>query len=235
MRRWIGFLNFTVSLTTILSLTSDKNPSLSGQEIALRDPDVRLMLEVREGSAAAFETLMLRFQGRVLSVLKHAVGNQELARDLTQDVFLRVYRARLTYVPGAKFSTWLFTIVNNVALNALRGKSRRPEVQFGQANFNAGVDESRFQMENAIQASSGMIPTRRIDKMELNEVVKHAVDSLGERQKMATLLHRFEGMSYLEIAETMSLTPQAVKSLLCRARLTLKEILLPYVESGKSK
>ena len=191
------------------------------------------MLEVRDGNAVAFEKLMLRFQGRVLSVLKHAVGNQELARDLTQDVFLRVYRARLHYVPGAKFSTWLFTIVNNVALNALRGKSRRPEIQFGgQANPNAGMDESRFPMENAIQASSGMIPTRRIDQMELNEVVRHAIDSLGERQKMATLLHRFEGMSYLEIAETMNLTPQAVKSLLCRARLTLKEILLPYVESG---
>ncbi len=192
------------------------------------------MLEVREGSATAFEQLMLRFQGRVMSVLKHLVGNQELAEDLTQDVFLRVYRARATYVPGAKFSTWLFTIANNVALNALRGRSRRPEVQFGGfSDQPAGVDESRFQMENAIQASSSMIPARRIDKMELNEVVKHAIDALGERQKIATLLHRFEGMSYAEIATTMNLTPQAVKSLLCRARLTLKDLLQPYIEEGK--
>ena len=232
MEQRVGF-HSTISLTTILSLTIDKNLSPSGQEIAIRDPDVRLMLEVREGNATAFEKLMLRFQGRVLSVLTHAVGNQELARDLTQDVFLRVYRARLNYVPGAKFSTWLFTIVNNVALNALRGKSRRPEVQFGQADWGTGVDESRFQWEDAIQASSGMIPTRLVDKMELNEIVRHAIDSLGERQRIATMLHRFEGMSYAEIAETMGLTPQAVKSLLCRARLTLKEILLPYVEEGK--
>ena len=217
-----------------LSSLSHWNLSPSGQEIALRDPDVRLMLEVRDGNAAAFEELMRRFQGRVLSILKHLVGNQELAEDLTQDVFFRVYRARLNYVPGAKFSTWLFTITNNVALNALRSKNRRPEVQFGgQPHSQSNVEESRFQMENAIQASSGMIPTRRMDKMELNEIVKHAIDSLSERQKMATLLHRFEGMSYAEIAETMDLTPQAVKSLLCRARLTLKDLLLPYVEEGK--
>ncbi len=88
-------------------------------------------------------------------------------------------------------------------------------------------------MENAIQASSSMIPARRIDKMELNEVVQHAIDALGERQKIATLLHRFEGMSYAEIATTMNLTPQAVKSLLCRARLTLKDLLQPYIEEGK--
>lgn len=191
------------------------------------------MLEVQAGSAEAFEKLMMRFQGRVSSVLRHLVGNQDLAEDLTQEVFMRVFRARHNYVPGAKFSTWLFTITNNVALNSLRGKSRRPEVQFGGKAEHFDPNESRFQMENAIPASSGMIPTRRVDQMELDEIVKHAINSLGERQKMATLLHRFEGMSYAEIAEAMNLTPQAVKSLLCRARLTLKDLLQPYMEHGK--
>ncbi|MGL6196357.1 MAG: RNA polymerase sigma factor [Thermoguttaceae bacterium] len=209
-------------------------PSESSIQSALRDPDVRLMLQVREGDTAAFEELMVRFQGRVTSVLKHLVGNQDLAEDLTQDVFLRVYRARQQYEPGAKFTTWLFTIVNNVALNSLRGKSRRPEVQFGgkSGGRSSESDESQ-RMENLVQASSSMIPARRLDKLEMREVVKLAIDSLGERQKIALLLHRFEGMSYVDIAETMELTPQAVKSLLCRARLSLKELLLPYVESGK--
>lgn len=209
------------------------NLSEAEKEIAERDPDVRLMLEVREGSAAAFEELMLRFQGRVSSVLRHIVGNQDWAEDLTQEVFLRVYRARGNYTPGAKFSTWLFTITNNVALNALRGKSRKPEVQFGGQGDRSSSEDSQPRLENAIQASSGMIPTRRIDKMEMSEIVKAAIETLGERQKMALLLHRFEGMSYAEIATAMELTPQAVKSLLCRARLSLKEILLPYMESGK--
>ena len=72
---------------------------------------------------------MLRYQSRVLSLLAHLVGGRDLAEDLTQEVFLRVYRARKRYIPGAKFSTWLFTIAGNVASNALRTKSRRKEVR----------------------------------------------------------------------------------------------------------
>ena len=78
------------------------------------------MLEVRDDKAAAFEELMLRYQNRLVTVLEHLVGRRDLAEDLAQDVFLRVYRARKRYVPGAKFSTWLFTIANNVASNALQ-------------------------------------------------------------------------------------------------------------------
>ncbi len=82
------------------------------------------MLEVRDDNAAAFEELMLRYQNRLVTVLEHLVGRRELAEDLAQDVFFRVYQARKRYVPGAKFSTWLFTIANNVASNALRSQSR---------------------------------------------------------------------------------------------------------------
>ncbi len=92
----------------------------SAQKYELRDPDVRLMLEVRNDSAAAFEELMLRYQNRVVTVLEHLVGSRDTAEDLAQDVFLRVYRSRKRYVPGSKFSTWLFTIANNVASNARR-------------------------------------------------------------------------------------------------------------------
>ena len=92
----------------------------TAERYTLADPDVRLMLQVRDDDAQAFEELMLRYQNRVLSLLAHLVGRRDLAEDLTQEVFLRVYRARKRYVPGAKFSTWLFTIAGNVASNALR-------------------------------------------------------------------------------------------------------------------
>src|SRR5687767_14071828 len=82
----------------------------SAREYVLQDPDVRLMLEVRDDSAAAFEELMLRYQSRLVTILEHLVGRRGQAEDLAQEVFLRVYRSRKTYVPGAKFSTWLFTI-----------------------------------------------------------------------------------------------------------------------------
>src|SRR4026207_221864 len=100
----------------------------TAERYTLADPDVRLMLQVRDGDAQAFEELMLRYQNRLMSLLAHLIGQRDLAEDLAQEVFLRVYRARKRYVPGAKFSTWLFTIARNVASNALRSRSRRPEV-----------------------------------------------------------------------------------------------------------
>jgi RNA polymerase sigma-70 factor (ECF subfamily) len=187
------------------------------------------MLEVRGDNANAFSELMLRYQGRVLTVLEHLVGDRDLAEDLTQDVFLRVFRARKSYVPGSKFSTWLFTIVNNVASNARRSLSRRREVNV------VGTDTSSIGlqgMEQLAQAASGQMPTRQLDKAEMRDIVRMAVSELNERQRLAVLLNKFEGMSYADIAESMGLSPQAIKSLLSRARVNLREVLEPYLSNG---
>ena len=202
----------------------------SARRQALRDPDVRLMLEVREDSAGAFEELMLRYQNRLVMVLGHLVGNRDQAEDFTQEVFLRVYRARKRYIPGAKFSTWLFTIANNVASNALRSQMRRREVTLvGRESGPMGAHP----METMAQASSGQIPSRQLDKAEMRDIVQLALGALNERQRMAVLLSKFEEMSYADIAETMELSPQAIKSLLSRARGNLREVLGPYLESGE--
>jgi len=187
------------------------------------------MLEVRDGSAAAFEELVLRYQARLVRVLGHLVGRRELAEDLAQEVFLRVYRARQQYVPGAKFATWLFTIANNVGSNALRDRSRRPEVTL--AGSESGPLGPR-PMDQLIQATSGAMPARQIDKAEVRDVVRMAMDSLSPRQRMAVLLNKFEGMSYADIANTMELSPQAIKSLLSRARENLRQMLEPYFQDG---
>jgi RNA polymerase sigma-70 factor (ECF subfamily) len=195
----------------------------------LHDPDVRLMLQVKGGDAAAFTELVMRYQNRLLTVLEHLVGNREQAEDLTQDVFLRVFRARERYTAEAKFSTWLFTIANNVASNALRSRSRRREVGVPEGN---GSDSVPLSLEQMAKAASGFMPTRALDKSEQAEMVRHAVGNLNERQRLALLLAKFEGMSYQDIAQTMGLSVQAIKSLLSRARVNLKEMLTPYVESG---
>ena len=98
------------------------------QQLEARDPDVRLMVQVRADIAGAFETLVERYQNRLVGILFHLVGNREEAEDLCQEVFLRIYKARKGYRPRAKFSTWLFTIANNLALNHLRSKGRNPSV-----------------------------------------------------------------------------------------------------------
>jgi RNA polymerase sigma-70 factor (ECF subfamily) len=200
----------------------------TAERYTLADPDVRLMLQVRDNDGHAFEELMLRYQNRLMSLLTHLVGQRDLAEDLAQEVFLRVYRARKSYVPGAKFSTWLFTIAGNVASNALRSKARRREVHLAPL-----ASESAPQSLEAIaMAASGLMPTRQLDKSELCAAVQNAIGSLNDRQRMAVLLAKFEHLSYANIGEIMGMSPQAIKSLLSRARCNLKEALQPYLDRG---
>jgi RNA polymerase sigma-70 factor (ECF subfamily) len=200
------------------------------QQLEARDPDVRLMLQVRDDVQGAFEVLVTRYQHRLLGVLVHLVGRVEEAEDLTQEVFLRIYRARKGYKPRAKFSTWLFTIANNLALNHLRGKGRSPLVAI------SGDDGSGSQairpVEDRVVAREGT-PSAQMRKVELSEVVRDALEGLGEDQKMAVLLNKFEDMSYADIAEVMGRSEAAVKSLLARARNQLREQLEPYLKTGQ--
>lgn len=195
----------------------------------LVDPDVRLMIQVRDGSAAAFETLVAKYQARLVTLLDHLVGDRSLAEDLAQDVFLRVYRARARYTPTAKFSTWLYTITHNVASNSLRRKSRRKEVNLTQSPSGSVPVQP---LDTLAKDKSTLMPTRLADQKEMAGIIQQAIASLGERQKMALLLSKFEGLSYQEIAETMDLTTQAVKSLLSRARTNLREAIEPYLATG---
>ncbi|TWU30313.1 RNA polymerase sigma factor [Bythopirellula polymerisocia] len=194
-----------------------------------QDPDVRLMLRVQQDDADAFEELMLRYQDRVVSLMTHLVGKRDLAEDLAQEIFMRVYRSRKRYVPGSKFSTWLYTIANNVASNSRRSLARRHEVNL------VAQESGEFTgnpLDQAAVAASGLMPTRLLDKAELSQVVQLAVAALNDRQRLAVLLNKFEHLGYEEIAEVMELTPAAVKSLLSRARANLRQVLEPYLEQG---
>ncbi len=193
------------------------------------DPDVALMLRVKNDDAAAFEQLVERYQGRVIRLMNSWVGNKDHAEDLAQEVFMRVYRSRKSYEPTAKLSTWLFRIANNLANNAVRDRSRRKEYQLkkGENTSTAAV-----LIENIALAPSGAMPTRKLDHVERAVMVKQAVQALAERQRIALTLSKFEGLSYQEIADTMGMSVKAVKSLLSRARVNLKLLLQPYMDIG---
>ncbi len=193
------------------------------------DPDVRLMLEVRDDNAAAFEQLVSLYQNRLITVLENMVHSREWAEDLAQETFLRVFRARKTYTPEAKFATWLFTIANNVASNSLRNRSRRREVT---VSSTGNSDSTAMSLTELATAQSALLPARMLDKLEMAEVVRLAMESLGERQRMALLLCKFENMSYQDISDTMHMSVKAVKSLLSRARVNMKQILEPYMAQG---
>lgn len=196
----------------------------------LLDPDVRLMLRVRENDAEAFQQLVDKHQNRLVMILEHLISDRSQAEDLAQDVFLRVYRAREKYVPTAKFSTWLYTITHNVASNALRKSSRRKEVNL--ISSPSGSMPVR-PLDTMAKDKSALMPTRQLDRNEMANILHEAIQSLVPRQRMAMMLSRFEEMSYIEIAETMGLSTQAVKSLLSRARKNLRTILEPYVKTGE--
>ena len=194
--------------------------------MAVRDPDVRLMLRVRDqDDPAAFAEIVERFQHRIVAVMHHLVGTKEESEDLAQEVFLRVYRTRKKYTPKAKFSTWVFTIANNLAINALRDRKRRPHIQ-----LNAS-DSGPLGPRPAEQLASerDRPPAHQIQQEELAAVVRRALDELNERQRVAVVLNKFEDMGYAEIADVMGLSTMAVKSLLNRARTRLRDMLQAYI------
>jgi len=199
------------------------------QQLESRDPDVRLMIQVRDDTPGAFETLVERYQNRLVGILFHLVGNLQEAEDLCQEVFLRIYKARKGYRPRSKFSTWLFTIANNLALNHLRSRGRSPDLPMAGSATDSQAAVSAGQQ---LEAREGT-PSAQMRQAELADLVREAVAVLNEDQKMAVLLNKFEEMSYAEIAAIMGRSPAAVKSLLARARNQLREQLEPYLMTGQ--
>lgn len=196
-------------------------------QMSARDPDIRLMVRVRDhDDAEAFAELVDHYQHRLVGVLQHVLGgHHEEAEDLAQEVFLRVYRTRKKYRPKAKFATWLFTIANNLALNSIRNRKRKPTVALPAQD--SGPLGPRPQEQ--LIADSQAVPTRHLAQTELADEVRKALDELNERQRLAVVLNKFEEMNYAEIADVMGLSTKAVKSLLSRARTRLREVLQDYV------
>jgi RNA polymerase sigma-70 factor (ECF subfamily) len=193
------------------------------------DPSTALMLRVRDGDAAAFEELVGLWQDRLVTLFRHHTGDHSTAEDLAQEVFLRVYRARAGYQPTAKFSTWLHTIANNVASDLRQRAYRRLERG---VPMNVSASQSGIGLEQIAVAASGQRPARQADRGELQDIVQQAIAGLGDNQRMALLLAKFEDCSYDEIAAAMGLTVPAVKSLLHRAREQLRTALEPYQREG---
>ena len=198
------------------------------QQLEARDPDVRLMVQVRGDIQGAFEALVERYQNRLVGILFHMVGNKEEAEDLCQEVFLRIYRARKGYRPRAKFATWLFAIANNLALNHLRRKGRNRSLPLGGVSGSQPVSPVATHLEGREST-----PSTQLRQAELSNLVRDALGTLNEDQKMAVLLNKFEDMSYAEIADVMGRAPEAIQSLLARARNQLREQLEPYLITGQ--
>ncbi len=189
------------------------------------DPEVVLMLRVAAGDEPAFADLVCRYTPRVFGHFCRQLSDRAEAEDLTQEVFLRLYRSRLRYRPKASFSTWLFHIAQNVLRNALRTRRRRPCMRL---DLMPGVDGDR--LSAVMRADRGDSPSRPLERKELAGVVREAVSELASRQRTAVELHQFEDHSYAEVAAELEMTPKAAKSLLYRARNQLRDRLTGFMQ-----
>ena len=182
--------------------------------------DFALMERIGAGDHEAFRQLVVRHQNAVIGTVAKMLGNPSEADDIAQQVFLRVWRNAKRYRPEAKFTTYLYTITRNLVFNETRRKSRKKEVS---------SDEREENSNQLIEANPDRQPDAELLQAELQGAVDDAIASLPEAQRMAVVLRRYEQLSYEEIAAVLGLSVSAVKSLLFRARTSLREALSGYL------
>jgi RNA polymerase sigma-70 factor (ECF subfamily) len=193
------------------------NPPFSkNPEDYTSDPDVVLMIEFQKGDAQSFEKLMKKYYPRVINFIYRYGLNRHAAEDLAQEIFLKIHQMGPTYQPKAKFQTLLYTIVRNSALNAIRNERK----------YAVSLDEEIESEEGTIVQETmddrATSPLETMLDQEKSDRIQAIINELPENQRSAVLLKRYEGMSYEEISQSLNCSVKAVKSLLNRAKETLK-------------
>jgi RNA polymerase sigma-70 factor (ECF subfamily) len=185
--------------------------------------DVQLMLDVKAGDDASFDFLLRKYRSPLVNFLNRIVHDTATAEDLAQEVFLRIYRARKQYTPSAKFTTWLFRIATNLALNSLRDNRRQRMA----VSIDAPADDGN-PAPTELPAPEMRIDEHMIER-DRSEFIRRAIAALPEKQRAAVLLHKYEEMDYGEIAKILDCSESALKLLLFRAYETLRVQLAPLV------
>jgi RNA polymerase sigma-70 factor, ECF subfamily len=189
--------------------------------------DVQLMLDVKAGDEQSFALLLHRYRTPLVNFLYRMVRNREQAEDLAQEVFIRVYRARADYVPSAKFTTWLFRIATNLALNSVRDtRHQRMEVSL---DAPVTVDSEEGDERPLDVAEKNPNIEEHLVQQAQRDMIRRAIDKLPEKQRAAVLLHKYQDLDYGEISKILSCSESALKSLLFRAYETLRVELAPLV------
>jgi RNA polymerase sigma-70 factor, ECF subfamily len=192
------------------------------------DPDVELMLKVRNGDTESFNAILNKYQRPIINYLYRCLNRLDEAEELAQEVFLRVYAARHRYEPTAKLSSWIYKIATNLFLKELGRRRRMPAKDLG----GQAVDP----MESLADRIADNQPTvlQDMETMEQERLISESIQALPPNEKTALLLRKYHELSYKEIAEAMGCTEGAVKTYIHRGKLRLKERLGPYLKEGAS-
>jgi RNA polymerase sigma-70 factor (ECF subfamily) len=186
--------------------------------------DAAIMLELRAGNMAGFDFLIQKYRKPIIHFMYRMVRNQAVAEELAQEVFLRVYRSRETYRAEARFSTWLYRIATNLGVNYARDNRHErmaSTVYLDETDSETGTTPDVA--DTTPGAEAGLLNQER-----LNAIRQHVME-LPERQRVAVLMHKYEGMDYRQIGDVLKLSESATKSLLFRAYQTLREKLKPFI------
>jgi RNA polymerase sigma-70 factor (ECF subfamily) len=186
--------------------------------------DAEVMLRVKAGDQSAFDYLVQKYRRPLVSFMYRMARNTAAAEDLAQEVFLRVYRSRQTYEASAKFTTWLYRIATNLAVNHARDtRHERPEV-------TVSLDEPDEETGTTLDvADSSITAEEALVRRERMAAIRGKVEALPERQRQAVIMHKYQQMDYKQIADVLKLSESATKSLLFRAYETLREQLKEFV------
>jgi RNA polymerase sigma-70 factor, ECF subfamily len=186
--------------------------------------DATIMLELRAGNMAGFDYLIQKYRKPIIHFMYRMVHNQAVAEELAQEVFLRVYRSRETYRAEARFSTWLYRIATNLGVNHAR------DTRHERAASTIYLDEADAETGTTpdVADATPSAEANLLRQERLNAIRQHVL-ALPERQRMAVLMHKYEGMDYKEIGDVLKLSESATKSLLFRAYQTLREKLKDFI------
>lgn len=189
------------------------------------DTDLELMLRVRAGDAGSFEELLRRYRTPLVNYFNRMLRDPATAEDLAQEVFLRVYQARERYQPEAQFSTWLYRIATNLAINTRRDH-REVDLKPGAEGAQEESADSRI-VDSKPTAEQQLIARSRA------RLIRQALEALPENQRTAVVLHKYQDVDYRQIAKVLGISVSAVKSLLFRAYESLRERLEPLLRGGQ--
>jgi RNA polymerase sigma-70 factor (ECF subfamily) len=186
--------------------------------------DAEIMLRAKAGDQSAFDYLVQKYRRPMVSFMYRMSRNAAAAEDLAQEVFLRVYRSRGTYEASAKFTTWLYRIATNLAVNHARDtRHERPEVQIS-------LDAPDEETGSTVEVPDGtMTAEQAMVRKERMMAIRRKVEALPEQQKLAVIMHKYQQMDYKQIADVLKKSESATKSLLFRAYETLREQLKEFV------
>jgi len=186
--------------------------------------DAEIMLRVKAGDQPAFDYLVQKYRRPMISFMYRMARNAAAAEDLAQEVFLRVYRSRENYQASAKFTTWLYRIATNLAVNHSRDtRHERPEV-------TVSLDEPDEDTGATLELPDGnMTVEQAMVRRERMLAIRRTVEALPEQQRLAVIMHKYQQMDYKQIAEVLKKSESATKSLLFRAYETLREQLKQYL------